>query len=60
MAACADCKHYEWDDEDSDGHIVGSWNWCGARNGVSNLKQFPFRKTDCPTFKPKEKQINRN
>ena len=54
--ACTDCAHYDWDFEDSDGHIVGSWVICGARHAVANLKQFPFKKTECGKFKPKLKE----
>lgn len=51
--ACTDCSHYEQDYEESDGHIIASWCGCRARNGVSNLAQFPFKKTECGKFKEK-------
>lgn len=52
--SCTDCRHYEYDwDTDSDGYFLGDWAACRARNGVSNLKNFPFRRTECETFQEK-------
>ncbi len=51
MPDCVKCKHYEVIyADDSDGWDNRSWPHCGARNSVSNLKQFPFRKTSCAKF----------
>lgn len=36
-----------------DGRVIASWCQCTARHGVSNLKQFPFKKTGCDKFKGK-------
>jgi hypothetical protein len=46
--SCLNCQWFEADKEDGN---EGQGQWyavCRARNGVSNLRQFPFRKTDCP------------
>lgn len=53
--ACANCRWFEADYEDaSDGAWMGKpYVACAARDGVSNLRQFPFTKTDCGEYKPK-------
>jgi len=51
LNSCAGCRHIEAEDEqDSDGHIIGGWVICTARPRVSNLKQFPFKKTSCKDY----------
>ena len=52
---CTDCHHCEWLEADSsDGWPDPNAGWvCNARHGVGNLKPFPFRKTNCGSFKPK-------
>ena len=52
---CANCKWFEADYGDaSDGAWINKpYTVCRARNGVSNLKNFPFRKTECETFQDK-------
>lgn len=57
---CLDCRHYEW------GEIDYSDGWpdenagpvCGARHGVQNLRQFPFKKTACAEFERKSNAVN--
>jgi hypothetical protein len=49
MAGCGSCKHLDYiEDSGSDGHV--NWNnsglICNARNGVQNLKSFPFTKKE--------------
>ncbi len=51
--ACADCAHYNrrrvsesWELD----HIFWYEHDCFARLGISNLKQFPFYNTTCPSF----------
>lgn len=37
---------------------MGQWyEVCRARNGVSNLKSFPFKRTKCATFTNKEEDV---
>lgn len=60
MPSCVNCKHYESDYEESDGHIISSWATCHARFGVSNLKQFPFRNTECKVFEDSRNNRLRN
>lgn len=50
--SCGDCRHAEWCESDSsDGWTDHNAGWvCGARHGVGNLKQFPFKNTDCEHF----------
>jgi len=51
--SCKGCSHLEFlEDCDSDGYITGSWFVCNARPNVSNLKQFPFKKTTCSAHAP--------
>lgn len=52
---CANCHWLEADYEDaSDGAWMNRpYTVCRARNAVSNLRQFPFTKTDCGEHKPK-------
>lgn len=47
---CTDCRHYFFDEEYSDHHLLASWCECSARPNVANLKQFPFQKTECAKF----------
>jgi hypothetical protein len=57
MGECLTCRHYEADQEDGN---EGDGEWytvCRARNGVSNLKQFPFRRTNCAMFETKEPRL---
>lgn len=58
--SCADCEWFEADYEDaSDGAWMSKpYMVCRARNGVSNLKQFPFRKTGCETFEGKNQSFS--
>ena len=58
MHRCVDCKHYEWAEVDSsDGHPdENAGPFCGARHGVQNLKQFPFKKTGCKHFEHFERK----
>ena len=53
MSSCLNCKHCEQGEETSDGHVIDVWVACRARAAVSNLKQFPFRKTDCRSYERK-------
>ena len=56
MPSCVDCSHFEADQEDGNDGMGAHYVACRGRNGVSNLKQFPFRKTSCATFKAKERE----
>ena len=49
--ACRDCKHL-WQTHCgcSDYCACGTGVKCSARHGVSNLRSFPFKKTDCDKF----------
>ena len=52
--SCADCHWFEADQEDGN---EGQGEWyqvCRARNGVSNLKSFPFKNSNCAEFKRKK------
>ena len=51
--SCLDCKWLEDDYEDaSDGAWMNKpYTVCRARNGVSNLRQFPFKETNCTDFR---------
>ena len=55
--SCLDCRHHEQGEETSDGYVIDVWFACGARNAVSNLRQFPFRKTSCRSFEPKDRTL---
>ena len=57
LNSCSNCRHFEADQEDgNDG--MGQWyEVCRARNGVSNLKSFPFKRTKCATFTTKEEDV---
>ena len=50
--SCGQCRHLEWAEADSsDGWPDEDAGFiCGARNGVDNLKQFPFKNTFCQEF----------
>jgi len=53
--SCLDCHWHEADQEDGN-EGQGAWyEVCRARSGVSNLRQFPFRNTDCADHKHKSK-----
>lgn len=53
---CTDCRHYEYNwDSDSDGYLDVEWCECAARPNLGNLKQFPFKNTQCSKFTKKHK-----
>ena len=51
--SCHDCHWLESDQEDGNDGMGRFYVACRGRNGVSNLKQFPFRKTNCKDFRIK-------
>lgn len=54
--SCCNCRHFEADKEDGN-EGMGEWYvTCLARTSVSNLKQFPFKKTHCADFEPRQNQ----
>ncbi len=50
--SCLKCSQYEWLEADSsDGWPdLNQGPVCNARHGVQNLKQFPFKNTNCSEF----------
>jgi hypothetical protein len=54
MARCADCCHFEADQEDGNDGMGAWYETCNALPYVRGLKQFPFEKTKCIKFTPKE------
>jgi hypothetical protein len=54
MNTCANCKHliYEYHQIHSDFPTTELEKACDVRNGVGNLKQFPFKNTSCNKFEP--------
>lgn len=53
--SCTDCRHYHYEEDNMDGYVLSAWLECDARPTVANLKQFPFKKTECESFAPKRK-----
>jgi len=52
--SCLNCHWFEADQEDGN-EGMGEWyTVCRGRNGVSNLKNFPFKRTTCATHRLKE------
>ncbi len=54
--ACTDCVHYEWNQDSDDHYITAEWVECKRRPAIANLKQFPFKKTECVDFESRNKQ----
>jgi hypothetical protein len=52
MNTCANCKHLIYEDHQiwSDFPETELEKACDVRNGVGNLKQFPFKNTSCDKF----------
>lgn len=48
---CTKCVHYSYhEDTDTDGYFVCSWAECAKRPTLANLRQFPFKKTNCAAY----------
>uniref|UniRef100_A0A6H2A1Z4 Uncharacterized protein n=1 Tax=viral metagenome TaxID=1070528 RepID=A0A6H2A1Z4_9ZZZZ len=50
---CRDCRFYRRDYEWEMPHIF--WHECDMRPQMANLTSFPFKRTSCEYFKPKDK-----
>lgn len=53
--SCATCHWLEADQEDGNEGMGAHYIVCRGRSGVSNLKQFPFKKTNCADHRLKDR-----
>lgn len=58
--SCINCIHYHCEEYEVDGYTLDTWLKCDVRSTVANLKQFPFKNTECKSYSPNPKQIRYN
>ena len=60
LPSCRSCEHYDVHKETESWempYIFWYEHSCSAKNGVSNLKQFPFKHTKCAKHLNKNKSV---